>query len=134
MSAATTDTKCPAARLAREAVEIVKVHHRADEAGDYDAVEDLAERRDAIEKAVSFVHATSPLGAYFQALVLFDEVDEMNVCFRDDPSSRQSGRLKRRLAASIVSQLEASVDPATVETLRSYYMSRTTERAVFRAA
>jgi hypothetical protein len=125
---------CPAARLAREAVQIIEAHFRGEEAGDYDAVEDLAARREAIETAASWVRAPSTLGAYFQALTLFDHADEMNVCFSDDPNSRRAGREMRRLAASIIGQLEASVDPATVETLRSFYMSRTTERAVFRAA
>lgn len=118
-----TTTTCPAARLAREAIQVLTARQWA-ERSDVDAFDDLQERLEAIEDAVTYVRATSPLGAFFQALVLSGELDPQLTWVGDAEDAPRMVRRLARLCASIASELEKGLDIATVDRLRSYYMTR----------
>ncbi len=128
------DSQCPAERLAREAADVLAATWKAEAAGHREAQDDLYERLQAIETAASFVRASSSLGAFYLALLLFADADEQTICVHDSPEARQRERRMQRFAASIAGYLEGAADAATVETLRSYYLDRELERSNLRAA
>lgn len=119
-----SNTLCPAAHLAREAARVIAAREWADRRHDNDAMETLQDRLDAIEDASTYERATSPLGAFFQALVVSAELDPQSDILAEGRHAQRTVRRLRRLTASIASFIEAGVEKRTAEQLRGYYMER----------
>jgi hypothetical protein len=124
-------TTCPAARLAREAAEVIIARSRADLV-DNDLHHTLSERLEAIEDACTFQRARSELGAFFQVLLISGDMDAQMNWFA--PGSDRQVRRLSRLCASVAARLETHVDQAAALTLRSYYFNKRFDRADFFSA
>jgi hypothetical protein len=119
----TPSTDCPAARLAREAAATIVAQKAADEAGRAGGSEMLLERLEAIEDACTYERATSALGAFFQLLMLYGDLEEGLPWLSDKPGTARQLRRLRRLAASAAGWVGEQADEMTVAALRSYYLN-----------
>lgn len=120
---------CPAAKLAVEAADLADAHRRADAARQDWKMEAIEERIAAVEEAATWADARSPLGVFYQAVLIFARTDQQSVWIADGPAAAREARGVRRLAAAIVGYAEAEADASIVVRLRAYYMNRDEEPA-----
>jgi hypothetical protein len=112
-------TPCPVARLARDAVRTIVALRAADDMRRGPTLDAMADRLAFLEGACTHERATSPLGTFFQALVLSSELD-VEANWVVPGADLKIGQL-RRLVASIASSIDCGVDRSTAEVLQSYY-------------
>ena len=116
-------TPCPVARLALEAVRVLRARERA-ERKNTAAFEALQDRLAALEEAASYERATSAIGAFFQALLISGDLDPASMFVRDDCAAKKDIRRLRRLVASLSTFVEDGVEREAADTLREYYLTR----------
>lgn len=108
----TAITDCAAGRLATEAALVVTSYLRNDRKLNAEALDVLHDRLAAIETAASYEHAVSPLGVFYQAVLIAADTDEP--C--------DEARRVRRFATSIALAVEPSIDARVSRALRAYYL------------